>query len=34
MADLVEGRAPGHDLRRFRWSRFADGSPLEIGPSL
>jgi len=34
MADLVLGRPPGHDLTRFRWSRFSDGSPVEIGPSL
>jgi glycine/D-amino acid oxidase-like deaminating enzyme len=34
MADLVTGRDPGHDLTRFRLSRFTDGSPIEIGPSL
>ena len=34
VADLVQGRAPGHDLTRFRLSRFADGSPITIGPSL
>jgi glycine/D-amino acid oxidase-like deaminating enzyme len=33
-ADLVMGRAPGHDLTRFRLSRFTDGSPVTIGPSL
>ncbi|MEX0347801.1 MAG: NAD(P)/FAD-dependent oxidoreductase [Paracoccaceae bacterium] len=34
MADLVTGDAPGHDLNRFRLSRFSDGSKLELGPSL
>ena len=34
VADLVEGRAPGHDLTRFRLSRFSDGSTLELGPGL
>lgn len=34
VADLVAGRAPGHDLTRFRLSRFTDGSPIEIGPAL
>jgi glycine/D-amino acid oxidase-like deaminating enzyme len=34
MADLVTGRPPGHDLSRFRWSRFSDGSRIEVGPSL
>jgi len=34
VADLVAGRPAGHDLRRFRFARFSDGSPLEIGPSL
>lgn len=33
-ADLAMGRDPGHDLRRFRLSRFTDGSELVIGPSL
>jgi glycine/D-amino acid oxidase-like deaminating enzyme len=33
-ADLVMGRAPGHDLARFRPSRFTDGSRITIGPSL
>lgn len=32
MADLVQGRPPGHDLSRFRFARFRDGSPLELGP--
>ncbi|SHI36697.1 NAD(P)/FAD-dependent oxidoreductase [Wenxinia saemankumensis] len=33
VADLVRGRAPGHDLHRFRLSRFNDGSPLVMGPT-
>lgn len=32
MADLVVGRTPGHDLARFRTSRFFDGSEIEPGP--
>ncbi len=32
MADLMEGRAPGHDLTRFRPTRFADGSEIVPGP--
>jgi glycine/D-amino acid oxidase-like deaminating enzyme len=34
VADLVAGRAPGHDLTRFRFGRFTDGSKLEIGPAV
>lgn len=34
MADLVRGRPPGHDLRRFRLSRFSDGSRMRPGPGL
>lgn len=34
LADLVMGRDPGHDLRRFRLSRFSDGSVMELGPAL
>jgi glycine/D-amino acid oxidase-like deaminating enzyme len=34
VASLVAGDTPGHDLRRFRLSRFSDGSRLELGPSL
>lgn len=34
VADLVAGHATGHDLRRFRFSRFSDGSRIEPGPSL
>ena len=32
MADVMEGRAPGHDLTRFRPTRFADGSEIVPGP--
>lgn len=34
VANLVRGRDTGHDLRRFRFSRFSDGSRLDLGPSL
>jgi len=32
MADLIAGSDPGHDLGRFRLSRFSDGTRLQIGP--
>lgn len=34
VADLVAGHEVGHDLSRFRLSRFTDGSPYSPGPSL
>jgi glycine/D-amino acid oxidase-like deaminating enzyme len=34
VADLVAGRATGHDLTRFRFSRFSDGSPIRLGGAL
>lgn len=34
MADLVLGRPPAHDLTRFRFGRFSDGSPMRLGPGL
>lgn len=34
VADLAMGRAVGHDLTRFRLSRFSDGSVIAPGPSL
>ncbi|WP_102223448.1 NAD(P)/FAD-dependent oxidoreductase [Acidimangrovimonas sediminis] len=34
VADLVNGGQVGHDLNRFRWSRFSDGSTLDLGPAL
>lgn len=33
-AKLVQGQDTGHDLSRFRLSRFADGSKLVLGPNL
>ncbi|TCL10078.1 glycine/D-amino acid oxidase-like deaminating enzyme [Shimia isoporae] len=32
MADLVTGKDVGHDLHRFRLSRFSDGSKMKLGP--
>ena len=32
LADLVLGRASDHDLSRFRFERFTDGSPIVPGP--
>lgn len=34
MADLVQGNPVGHDLSRFRFARFSDGSKLKPGPTL
>jgi len=34
VADIVAGRPTGHDLARFRFTRFSDGSPIVPGPSL
>ena len=34
VADLVAGNPTGHDLQRFRLSRFTDGSKLVPGPAL
>ena len=34
LADLMTGREAGHDLSRFRLSRFSDGSKLVPGPSI
>ncbi|MFN4153551.1 MAG: NAD(P)/FAD-dependent oxidoreductase [Paracoccaceae bacterium] len=34
VADLVMGRATGHDLSRFRLSRFRDGTTPQPGPAL
>jgi glycine/D-amino acid oxidase-like deaminating enzyme len=30
LADLMMGRAPGHDLARFRFGRFSDGSQIDL----
>ena len=32
LADLIQGRPHGHDLARFRFERFSDGSPIVPGP--
>jgi len=32
MADLVQGKPVGHDIARFRYARFFDGSPVTLGP--
>ena len=34
LADLIRGKAVEYDLSRFRLSRFADGTPLELGPAI
>ena len=34
MAALVLGESPGHDLARFRFSRFHDGTPQRVGPGI
>ncbi|MFT5399196.1 MAG: glycine/D-amino acid oxidase-like deaminating enzyme [Planctomycetota bacterium] len=34
MADLMQNKAAGHDLNRFRLSRFVDGSPMILGPAI
>lgn len=32
LADLIQGKPPGHDISRFRFERFTDGSPIVPGP--
>lgn len=34
LADLAAGRPAGHDMDRFRFSRFSDGSKMEPGPDV
>lgn len=34
MSDLIQGNETRHLLQRFRLSRFSDGSPIRLGPSL
>ncbi len=34
VADLLAGRPSGHDLTRFRFGRFSDGSPVRLGPTI
>ncbi len=32
IADMVQGKPVGHDMARFRYNRFYDGSPISVGP--
>ncbi|MDX3924616.1 MAG: FAD-binding oxidoreductase [Shinella sp.] len=34
LSDLIQENEPGHDLNRFRLSRFSDGSPIRPGPGI
>lgn len=34
VADLIQGNKIGHNLKRFRFSRFSDGSPIRMGPAI
>ncbi|MCX7566283.1 FAD-binding oxidoreductase [Sulfitobacter sp. F26169L] len=34
LADMALGRAAGHDLTRFRYARFTDGTPMVPGPNV
>ena len=34
VSDLIQGNAPGHNLNRFRLSRFTDGSRIRPGPAI
>ncbi|AZO75166.1 MAG: FAD-binding oxidoreductase [Mesorhizobium sp.] len=34
VSDMIQGNEPGHDLTRFRLSRFSDGSAIRPGPAL
>lgn len=34
LADIVMGNPPGHDLTRFRFDRFTDGTRMRLGPAL
>lgn len=34
VSDLIQENDAGHDLGRFRLSRFSDGSPIRLGPAL
>lgn len=34
MSRIMQGKDPGHDLTRFRFLRFQDGSPIRLGPDL
>ncbi len=32
VADMIQGKPTGHDMSRFRYARFYDGSPIVVGP--
>ena len=34
ISQMVMNKNPGHDIKRFRFSRFTDGSRLEVGPDI
>lgn len=34
ISDMIQGNETGHNLHRFRFSRFTDGSPIRLGTSL
>ncbi len=34
LSDLIQGRPAGHDISRFRFNRFVDGSTINLGPTL
>ena len=34
VAQLVENQPVSHDLSRFRFNRFSDGAPIDLGPAL
>ena len=34
IADLVQGRAPQHDISAFRYDRFRDGSKLRVSSAI
>ncbi|KRB55039.1 PTS sugar transporter subunit IID [Rhizobium sp. Root708] len=34
VSDMIQGNSIGHDLRRFRFDRFSDGSPIRLGPAI
>lgn len=34
IADMIQGNEPGHNMSRFRFNRFTDGSPIKPGPAL
>lgn len=34
ITEMVQGKTLGHNMERFRFSRFTDGSKLEVGPDI